>query len=219
MARIGSTESNGITGTPFTEQPINDDVTGSTIDPREIDAAASETIRGGDSNSGTGESIQYNKDGSIRQKRGRKPGGGTKTATATKALPLDVSAIQFSLTGIHQLLAVALKAKEFELSEIEAKVLAENVANVGRHYDLVASQKSIDWFNLCMALSTIYGTRIIAISARKTHEKKGGGGIRQTQTSAPIQQPYPQTITPRKPTDQERDSLLNEFPLAGPMHS
>lgn len=43
--------------------------------------------------------------------------------------------------------------------------------NVMRHYPIHAAQKTIDWLNLIGAVSFVYGSRLIAIRARRSKEK------------------------------------------------
>lgn len=66
-----------------------------------------------------------------------------------------------------------LKAPELELTEAEAKQYAEGVALVARHYDVGASAKTLDWFNLMTTMGSIYGMRAIAIAARRRAEREG----------------------------------------------
>jgi hypothetical protein len=132
------------------------------------------------------------------------------------------------LSGIHALLAVSLSAPELNLTEHETKVLAENIAAVGKHYDLVASQKSIDWFNLIMACTTIYGTRIIAIGKRSAGTRKAkptpnapmpGAGQPDNLAASSVVGVTPNGgLKTRNLSEAEKSSLLNELPLRTMMH-
>lgn len=73
---------------------------------------------------------------------------------------------------MHGLLAGITKTPEFALDQNEAKELAQAVGNVSRHYDVSASAKTVDIANLIMVCGMVYGSRILAVRARKTNEKK-----------------------------------------------
>lgn len=64
-------------------------------------------------------------------------------------------------------MSIALKAPELQLSEEEAAQYAKAVASVGRHYDMGASAKTLDWFNLGTTMASIYGVRVMAIAVRR----------------------------------------------------
>lgn len=85
------------------------------------------------------------------------------------------------------LLAKAAKIPELRLDEEEAKKLADATANVARHYNIAISQKTLDITNLITAVSTIYGSRIMAIANNKRISKMNGG--------KPIE-PKPSIFTP-----------------------
>lgn len=70
------------------------------------------------------------------------------------------------------MLAAITKVPEFELDQSEGAKLAKGIQNVARHYDLAASQKSIDIANLVMILAAVYGSRIMAMRMRKMMEKE-----------------------------------------------
>lgn len=65
------------------------------------------------------------------------------------------------------MLAAITKTQELAIDQTEANMLATGIANVSRHYDFAATQKSIDWANLLMVAGTIYGTRIYALRAKR----------------------------------------------------
>lgn len=70
------------------------------------------------------------------------------------------------------MLAHAIKTPELALTKEESEQMATAAANVARHYDVRASEKAIDWANLCLALGVCYGTRFVAISSRKKEERR-----------------------------------------------
>lgn len=101
-----------------------------------------------------------------------------------KGSPLSVNSVQFSLTGIHALLAVALSAPELVLSDTEAETIAKNVVAVAKHYDLQQSAKATDWGNLILSLGVVYGGRMVSIYARNKAArppKKPPAGFSQVQ--------------------------------------
>lgn len=65
------------------------------------------------------------------------------------------------------MLAAFLKVPEIGITKEEADKLAKASANVARHYDVSATQKTLDWTNLAMAIAMVYGTRIMAINFRR----------------------------------------------------
>lgn len=68
------------------------------------------------------------------------------------------------------ILAGVLKSPGLILTEAEAHQLAEATANVSRHYNVQATQKTLDWINFCTCVTLIYGTRVMAASKRKKEE-------------------------------------------------
>jgi hypothetical protein len=144
------------------------------VDPIEITAAAA-------SDSDGSSPLGYLANGQPRQRRRRtqeqiaadKAAGieRPRPIVATQKNPsLSVNSIQFSLTGIHALLAAGFHAPEMELTEAEAKTFSENIIAVARHYDLQQTQKATDIGNLVVSLGIIYGGRAIRISSRLNAE-------------------------------------------------
>jgi hypothetical protein len=72
---------------------------------------------------------------------------------------------------MHQILASVTKTPEFALEMAEANSLATAIANVARHYDVGATQKTLDWTNLVSTMTVIYGTRIFAARNRLGRER------------------------------------------------
>jgi len=75
------------------------------------------------------------------------------------------------------LLAGVLKAPGLILTEIEAHNMAEATANVSRHYNIQATQKTLDWINLCTTLTLVYGTRIMASKKRKADDAENPNNV------------------------------------------
>ncbi len=68
------------------------------------------------------------------------------------------------------MLYAVTKVEELSIDESEAKELARAAQNVARHYDVAASQKSLDWANFVGAMCMVYGTRLYAFRNRKRAE-------------------------------------------------
>lgn len=81
----------------------------------------------------------------------------------------------------HTSIAAMTKTPELELEEEEAKAVAESTLTLAAMYDLTPDPKLQAMMNLAIILGTTYGTRVIAIRARKAQEKeetrKGVAGI------------------------------------------
>jgi hypothetical protein len=60
-----------------------------------------------------------------------------------------------------------LKAPEFELDKDEARMLAENMANVAAQYSVTVDPKYMAWIGFIGCLIAIYGPRIGAVAIRK----------------------------------------------------
>lgn len=70
-------------------------------------------------------------------------------------------------------MSLALSAPEMELTEAEAEQYAKSVGTVARHYDMGASAKTLDWFNLLTTMGAIYGVRVMQIANRRKDERAG----------------------------------------------
>jgi hypothetical protein len=69
------------------------------------------------------------------------------------------------------MLAAICKTPELELGKEESENLANATANVAKHYDITASEKALDWGNLCLTLGVVYGPRFVMINARRKEER------------------------------------------------
>lgn len=72
-------------------------------------------------------------------------------------------------------MAAAITAtEEFIIDNEEARILAIGINGVSRHYaSFGASEKVVDWFNLFLALGTVYGPRIVALYAKSQPKPRG----------------------------------------------
>lgn len=119
---------------------------------------------GAGSNSGSGNDTAEQP----AKRRGRKPG--SRNANG-KTQALDINGVEAILFSAHTILATIVKTPEIALDQIEARQMAEAIGNVSRHYDIAATQKTLDWANLIMAAGMIYGTRLYAIRAKRVANK------------------------------------------------
>lgn len=72
---------------------------------------------------------------------------------------------------IHMGLSALTKIPEMEMEEEEAKRLASATEQVAKHYNVVATEKTLAWIHLQMVMAQIYGSRMIAFRLRKKIEK------------------------------------------------
>lgn len=67
------------------------------------------------------------------------------------------------------------------ITEQEASQVSQAIAKVARHYGTIkASAEALDWANLAMALTIVYGTRVMVLKQAQKKEAE----------SKPPQQPY-----------------------------
>lgn len=102
------------------------------------------------------------------KKRGR-PKGYRKPKTESKET-LDLDSLNVTLLFLHGIVAAASKTPELALEPNEADQLATAAKNVMRHYNIAPAQKAIDWFNFLAAGTAIYGSKALAVAARKKDE-------------------------------------------------
>lgn len=130
-----------------------------TVDPAAIDASADSDRRQPESKRG----------------RGRPAGSGNKEKTEARPAAqgkLDLDSLNFTLFYAHATLAKATKTPEIALDEVESKNLATAAMNVMQHYNIKASQKAIDWGNLLLAMTLVYGGKFHAVAKRHEAENK-----------------------------------------------
>lgn len=159
------------------------------IDPAAISAGESAGSGGDSSGSSTGEPI--------RKRRGRKPGSTNKNKNA----PLDINGLEAILLSSHALLA-GIVAPQLKIDSDEAHQLATGISNVARHYDIGATEKTLDWCNLFMALGVVYGQRIMAIGMERRSKPK----------KAPVQ-----PNDPNQATSPNGSNIQYPFPPVGAM--
>lgn len=109
---------------------------------------------------------KINTDGTFRRKRGRKAGGNS----AKNSHPVNIAGIESVLLSMHAMMAAGLQAPEMAIEADEAKMLAEAVAEVQRHYPMVIDPRVMAWVNLVSAAGMVYGPRVYMIRKRKIAE-------------------------------------------------
>lgn len=136
------------------------------IEPAAVSADSGNTASAG---GGTAET------GSGKRKRGRPKGSRNSGSKATASENLDVNAVAFILVNAHSMIASATKIEELTLEQSQGEALAQAIANVQRHYNVMVDPKTVDWIMLAQVSAIIYGPKIAAIRKRRKAEKEEGG--------------------------------------------
>jgi hypothetical protein len=81
--------------------------------------------------------------------------------------------------GVHAALAMRTNTPELMIEPEEGKAFMTAAQKVMRHYDVRATQKTLDWIAFAGCCGSIYGTRAFAITARKAAERdqRSGGKV------------------------------------------
>lgn len=83
------------------------------------------------------------------------------------------------ITMVHTWGAILLKTPELMLTETESKKLSESYAMFCEHHEVpVLTEKRMSEINLCVAVLSIYGPRLVAVKNRKKNER-GNGNVTQ----------------------------------------
>jgi hypothetical protein len=115
-----------------------------------------------------------NNDGTFRRKRGRKSGGNNSKSRSQVHSDIKETAV-FLTQGLllfHSSIAAMTQTPEMELEEEEAKAVAESGLTLAAMYDITPDPKLQAMLNFAIIMGMTYGTRIIAIRARKSQEKE-----------------------------------------------
>lgn len=96
------------------------------------------------------------------------------------------------MTG-HAMLAGIVKAPELELDESEAGQLAVALSTVNAFYHVEVAEKTMAWVSLAMVAGTVYGSRLVAIGARRREER---GATRARPVNAAPVQPVATPVSP-----------------------
>lgn len=89
------------------------------------------------------------------------------TGKAQKTAPLDLTSLTGLFVGLHIALARAADMPELAIDEASAKGYLLAAQNVLRHYNVAATQKTLDWGAFMAATVGLYGPRIAAGMARR----------------------------------------------------
>lgn len=215
MASVNGPANNGSGG----NQPeVGNSIGGSDdiirIDPGAIDTASAEsggstaTHRAGYGPNGR----KLRKDGTERA--ARQSGNASAGPTTKAALPVD--ALAGTIVGVHALLSATLKVPELALDPKEGAQLAAALANLQRFYPVHVTEKALAWGQVFTALGMIYGTRIAAVGARRSAEKKQGDNVIRPQAFQRPPQPtvqQPQQAAPTSPVQMpDGDDLATAKP-------
>jgi hypothetical protein len=114
------------------------------------------------------------KDGEFRRKRGRKSSGNSAKSKAHVQADIKETAV-FLTQGLmlfHTSIAAMTATPEMVLEEDEAKAVSESALTLAAMYDITPDPKLQAMMNFAIIMGTTYGTRIIAIRARKSQERK-----------------------------------------------
>jgi hypothetical protein len=103
------------------------------------------------------------------RKRGRPFGSKNKEKIVSSNLIPDLESL---LLSIHFMVSRVTGYSELELSDHEARDIAEAVKNVAQYYPLGLDPKKLAIGQLCFTLAGVYGPKATAIY-RKSNEKKG----------------------------------------------
>jgi len=124
-----------------------------------------------------------NGDGTFRRKRGRKAGGHNSKSRSQVHSDIKETAV-FLTQGLllfHTSIAAMTNTPEMVLEEEEAKAVAESGLTLAAMYDVTPDPKLQAAINFAIIMGTTYGTRLVAIRARKSQEKeerrKGTAGM------------------------------------------
>jgi hypothetical protein len=115
-----------------------------------------------------------NADGTFRRKRGRKAGGSNSKTRSQIHSDIKETA-QFLAQGLllfHTSMAAMTNTPELVLDGEEAQGLAESGLTLAAMYDITPDPKLQAAILFAGQVGMIYGTRIVAIRARKHQEKK-----------------------------------------------
>lgn len=106
-----------------------------------------------------------------------KPKGGAK---------LDVDLFATQLVGVHKMLAAVTKNPLLEISEKEAKSLAESLKNVMLYHSINISPSTMAYIQLLGVCFAVYGPRVAMILAAKKAERDAMRNTFDAGTGEPV---------------------------------
>jgi hypothetical protein len=148
----------------------------------------------------------------------RRPGRPRGSTNKAKPVPANISGIEKTLYGIHQMLG-AIIAPELAIGEDDAKELASSIHAVNRHYNVrMFDEKTQDWLNLIMVAGAMYGGRIVAIRDRKRAARNTRPVMPRAQSENPVPgnaAPPPFAAAPVVERPLEKNLRVGEIPGLG----
>ena len=113
-----------------------------------------------------------NTDPRQRTRASRQRAGSTGTEAPKASVRLDQDAFTWGLMSLHTMVAAAIKVHEAEISEEEARKIAEATARVASFYTGAMSDKAQAWSALMIVLGGVYGSRAVAYMLRQRAERE-----------------------------------------------
>jgi hypothetical protein len=118
------------------------------------------------------------------------------------------------ILAAHSVLATLTTVRELELTEEEARKLADASKEVLRHYPLGLSDKTLAWVNLSLVGANVYGPRAMAWGIRRAGERRPKMQAPASGPSGPAAAP----VKPRPVNGQPGLDLTPAFMTAPPEH-
>lgn len=144
-----------------------------------------------------GGGYKFNRDGTRRRKRGRKPGSSGGSHKSESKNVLKTGGIEKILLSMHGMAAAFSNTPELALDPDEGKKLAEGFAEVAQFYDFGMTPEQAAWANFAMIAVPIYGSRIFVIWQRLKLERANNARPTQpAKTKAPVATPGPAPVGP-----------------------
>lgn len=129
--------------------------------------------------------VERNKDGSLKRKRGRKPGGknaasGAGKSPARKATNSEaLASLTQTLKMLHLGVANLTKYQSIALADAEAQMLAQSINTVMKEFEVQPNPKITAVAGLISACAIVYGPRVILVKmehdARQEKAKRPEG--------------------------------------------
>lgn len=154
-----------------------DAISGASVDPATLTGGTGPGDEPYDADIHTGPA-DFNRDGSRRRKRGRKPGGnrgsgpGPRKASSRSDIKSSVDTLAKTLMVFHQGIAVATSTPEMMIDQDEGEILARATVNVLDQYDFTPDPKIQAIIGMVMAAGTVYAPRVVLIRARLAQQAK-----------------------------------------------
>lgn len=136
---------------------------------------------------GRGRPRKDGSDGADRNNASEK-GSGTGQAKSQGRKALDVDLFASQLVGVHKMLAAITKNPLWEISDKEAKTLAEALKNIMAFHSINIAPQYLAYFQLMAAVATIYGPRLALVMAANKAEREAKRNTFDAATGQPVQQ-------------------------------